>query len=128
MLRYRMVIVLVAIAVSVAVFHESSASDARIMPNQVTLSNVEAFKEQMRGDLPVGTAKTTVEEYLARWKILHSFYGPEYGPNFENTFGARIPDIGRRLGLFPVDLNIRIYLDSSDRLREISFREFTEAP
>src|SRR5262245_26563336 len=120
MLRYRVVMMLVVtIAASSGFFYEGSASDAQILPGQVTLSNVEAFKQQMRRDLPVGTPKAEVEEYLTRWKILHSFYGPAYGP-FGNAFGARIPDIALRLGLFPSDLNIKIYLDASDRLREMT--------
>ncbi len=130
MLRYRSVkLLIVLVAAGVGLFHGASSSEEmRILPKQVTLSNVEAFKEQMRRDLPPGTEKVDVEEYLTRWNILHSFYGPSplYGAN-GNAFQGRIPNIGR-LYLFPANLFIRIHLDSSERVREIFFRVDHVAP
>ena len=87
MQHYRTVrMLIVVIAATVVFFHEGNSAEPQILPNQVTLSNVEAFKEQMRRDLPVGTAKTSVEGYLTHWNIVHSFYGPAYGPSYGTRF------------------------------------------
>jgi hypothetical protein len=129
MLRYRWFRLLIVLAtVGIGSLQEARTGETRILPNQVTVSNVEAFKEQMRRDLPVGTAKASVEEYLTRWKIPYDFFGPAYGPSFGNTFQGRFPDIGYRLGIFPVDLNFRIYFDSDDKVREIFFQVYTDTP
>ena len=100
----------------------------RILTADVTLSNVDAFKEQVRRDLPLGTKKGEVDAYLKRWNFRYDFFEPNpvYGRN-GNSFQAVLQDIGYRL-IFPVDLLIRIHLDGNDEVSEIFFRLDTETP
>ena len=109
-------------------FHEeptnamASNNFERILPNQVTLSNVGLFEEQMRRDLPPGSSKVAVESYLTHWSIRHSFVPPGaiYGPD-GNAFFAILEDIGKR-NIFTASLAIRVHLDEYENVREIVFR------
>lgn len=94
----------------------------RILPSQVTLSNLEAFKEQVRRDLPLGTPQANVEAYLRRWNIPYDFFGPLpiYGPD-GNSFRGKLSNIGRLDG-YEVDLAIWIYLDANEKVERVEFR------
>ena len=98
-----------------------AVADERIHPSEVTLENVEAFQEQVRRDLPVGTAKKDVEEYLINWGIRHLYLEPVpiYG-RYGNSFQCAIGYIGVRRG-FDARLTFYIHLDGIDAVREISF-------
>ncbi len=99
-----------------------AVSGERILPDQVNLANLEAFEEQMRHDLPVGTAKKDVETYLNRWRIRYGFIdsAPIYGPD-GNSFHAVLENIGKR-SIFTARLSIWIRLGENEEVREIDFR------
>ena len=97
----------------------SLLTEERILPNEVTLDNLEAFQEQMRRDLPVGTPKADVGAYLARWDISHHFFGTNYG-SLGNSFHAVLEDLGIYHGYTP-RLNAWIDLDDTNLVREIRF-------
>jgi len=90
-----------------------------IAPNQVTLSNLDSFELQFKRDLPAGTIKKDVDEYLQR-RNLRCFFATAEGLG-KNTFYCRIENIGNRGG-FTADLSIRIHLNSSLEVDDISFR------
>ena len=97
-----------------------AVADQRIPPSDVTLENLEAFQEQVRYDLPVGTAKRDVEEYLTLWQMPHDFFGRSYG-SLGNSFHAVVEDLGLYHGFIP-RLSVWIYLDDKDLVREVKFR------
>lgn len=97
----------------------TAATDERILPSDVTMDNHEAFQEQMRRDLPLGTAKADVEAYLTRWRIPYDFFGPNYGA-LGNSFHAVVEDLGMYHGYTP-RLSAWIYLDDANLVREIRF-------
>jgi hypothetical protein len=93
----------------------------RIDPYEVNLSNLEAFKEQLRRDLPPGTPKEDVETYLTRWRIAHHFSGPNSpARSTRNIFYALIEDIAV-LPIYRVSLQIDIRLDDHDSVKDIEF-------
>lgn len=113
-----MLALLVGSAVALGLFVRA---DGRILPSMVNLSNVEAFKEQTKRDLPPGTPKAAVEAYLTRWKIRCSFVPPSgLFKRFANSYHCSLRDIGLR-AIFWAWLSIWIHLDNDDKLREIKF-------
>ena len=83
------------------------------------MENVEAFQEQVRRDVPLGTAKADVEAYLTRWDIPHQYIGPRASyPPLGNSFYGLLEDIGYYHGFTP-SLNVRIFLDDTNLVREI---------
>ena len=94
----------------------------RILPSQITLSNLTAFEAQTLRDLPTGTPRKDVEAYLTRWNIPYTFvgYGPIYGPD-GNSFLAALKNIGR-FNIFTADLEVWIHLDGDEKVRGVDFR------
>lgn len=116
---------LLAIQSAAAQEHQAAdapaVADARIPPSEVTLDNLEAFQEQLHRDLPVGTAKNDVEEYLMHWSIRHLYLEPfPIHGRYGNSFQCAIGYIGMRSG-FPARLTFYVHLDGSDAVREITF-------
>lgn len=99
----------------------ASISGDLIDPGEVSLLNMESFKEQLRRDLPPGTTKEDAEAYLNRREIAHSFVGPDVAlPSAGNVFRALIEDVGPPF--IYLYLEIRIWLDEQDKVREVAFR------
>jgi hypothetical protein len=107
---------------------EAAMNEERISPSKVTLDNLEAYKAQVRRDLPIGTPKEEVETYLTRGGIPHDYFGayPIYGRN-GNSFQGTLKNIGTYL-IFRANLLIRILLDDQNKVRQIIFRVDCDAP
>jgi len=105
---------------------KGAAIPPQILPDNVTLSNRGSFERQLRQDLPIGTAKERVEDYLTDLKIKHFFNGRPALID-QNTFYAMVDDIGSWFG-FPGTLQIRIHLDGNDKLDSMTFRVDHLAP
>ena len=103
-----------------ALSQNNGVLEKRIVPEAVNLGNVESFKAQLRRDLPIGTPKVDVEDYLVRWGIQYAFVPANTGQG-DNTFYASLKNLGTQSG-FPTDLAIRIHLDSNGRVEAIIFR------
>jgi hypothetical protein len=102
--------------------HSIAAPSAeRILPQDVSTRNLEAYEAQFRRDIPVGTPKAEVEGYLTRMNIRHLFLPSSIYGNDGNVFQAVFNDIGTVLG-FQASLGIWIRLDEEDKVREIVFR------
>lgn len=91
-----------------------------ISANEVTLSNLDAFEAQMIRDLPIGTPKASVQDYITRTGLKCSFVEPR-GPDWGNLFGCRIENIGH-LGIFSAGLGVGIYLDAKAQVKNLFFR------
>jgi hypothetical protein len=61
--------ILGAVILVLAVSGCAKQTAAHIRPRDVTMTNVEAYEQQVVKDLPMGTPKKDVEAYLAREKI-----------------------------------------------------------
>ena len=99
---------------------DSPPDNGRLLADQVDLENVEAFKAQVRRDLSVGTTRTEVENYLTRWSVPYDFFDSKYGA-LGNSFHGVIEDLGMYYG-FTAKLNIWVYLDNKNTVRETTFR------
>ncbi len=99
------------------------ASQKRISPHDVSVENVEAFKAQLRSDVPKGTPKGQVRAYLARLKINYRFVDPNpIKLDDSNYFQGKIDNIGMRSG-FQTSLEFWIRLDKTDAVKGIEFSE-----
>ncbi len=100
-----------------------AVSQKRISPHDVSVENVEAFKAQLRDDVPKGTSKGQVRAYLARLKINYRFVDPNpIKLDDSNHFQGRIDNIGMRKG-FQTSLEFWIRLDKTDAVKGIDFSE-----
>lgn len=79
-----------------------SEKTERISPKDVTWENVPIFEEQVRRDVPIGTATDDVLSYLRRQEIKHTFHIPDKTVN-KNTILAVLENLGRK-GPFLVSL------------------------
>jgi hypothetical protein len=110
-----------AVVLGLFVLYAPSLYSERIDPAEVNLLNMGVFKQQLRNDLPLGTAKEEVEVYLDRRKLTYHFVGPEeLLPSSRNTFHLLIEDVGPPLIL--LYLEIRIHLSDDNKIRETEFR------
>ena len=92
-----------------------AAKARRILPSEVNLANLDAFEDQMRTDLPKGTAKRDVKKYLDKWNIL-------YNLSYDGlSYYAAIENLGMR-SVFRASLVIRIYLDADEEVDHLAFR------
>ena len=111
-----------SLTVAIVLILGVSAAPARpISPNEVTLSNLDAFKAQMIRDLPTGTSKAEVEAYLGRSGMRCSFTDKHWPGGWGNMFHCRISNIGLRGG-FTADLAIKIHLDATDQVDNVFFK------
>ena len=84
--------------------------------DRVTLKNVDAFEQKMRADLPIGSTKEEVENYLIKKGIQYQYF------ESDKTFYAGIPKIGRRMLVYNAYLSIKIKLNDSEQLQALDFR------
>lgn len=80
---------------------------------QVNMSNYEQLVAKIKSDLPKGTERNVVEEYLSNTDWEHSFV------DREKAFYVMVKGVDRRLLIFKTDLWIRIYLDGDMLLKKI---------
>ena len=102
-----------------AVENTKTMNTERILPSQVTLSNLEAFEDQVRHDLPVGTPKQE-EKTITQEGIPH-FFRRRSWPYWKYVYGT-LKNLGVWKGVFMASLAIRIHIDPKERVDAIKFR------
>ena len=92
------------------------ATSCNASESKVTLKNLDAFKQSMRNDLPIGSSREDIENYLKRNKIRYGYY------ERDKTYHAGIPNIGRWRIIYTAHLSIYLRLDDAEeRLKQIDF-------
>lgn len=94
------------------------------------LTNIPTVEKDIRSHLPIGTPRATVEEYLTRHAIEHSYIeiskvNPD--PELNHTEIALIRGASRTW-LVRSDIQIRFKFDNQNRLTHYSLEEINTGP
>lgn len=82
---------------------------------QVTMKNLDQFKESLSSELEPGTSKSHVQDHLTALGLEHSYV------ERERTFYAIVPKVGRYRLIYETSLLIRIKLDAEDKVKDIEY-------
>ncbi len=94
---------------------------AKIHGDEVTTSNLDAFKKQIQDDLPIGTRIADVEAYLVGNYISFSYVPPIRSASVaSNIINMLVHVSGDRLA-FPTDLAITVYFNENYMVSDIKF-------
>lgn len=118
--------VLLALAVGCGEPAGGEAQSERIVAERVTMSNIAQFEQQIRRDLPIGTDKREVEEYLREIGLTFTFIAwPPPEDSMRSSplhphLQSGIDDIGTTTvetvpAPVPVHIDIAIYVTGDDK-------------